>query len=379
MKLTYTVTQDEYCAAVTSMLRQRRKTPVNILLFLFMTVVQFAFALRNFISGSQSAEMRTLLLVISACILLAQLFYQSMLGFRAKAQMRRDMRKGRISPDFWQKQQLSLNDDVFSVKCGKSELKYDCAYYSGTKRLDTMLLISFTRGKAVHQLMIPFSAFNDALQPDGLIKAIEAAKRDSIIAGLKAQNHERPQSPDYSVTFSYDREGFCRDQIRAARWAYLDRIGWTLSTVARVAAAVFLLYHLIHKSYTSVTFMVFVVCVIILLLYPLLIAFTPLCSLLVRKNALTLFGGMDTINCSIDASDGTLCYMSEVFYNEIPYENIYSVICEKKFTALYLKDNSVVTIPLSTSKNPDVARLAYYFDAIADGNWRSRSFKSKIS
>ena len=378
MSLSFTISQEEYCHAVELMLRQRRKTPANILIFLFMTVVQFGFALWNFFSSSQPDSVKTVLLIISACIFIVQIIYQFSLRGRAKAQMELDIRKGKISSDFWSRQYLALRDDVFIVKCGKSELKYDCAYYSSVKELDNMLLICFTRGKTVHQLMVPVSAFSSAEQVDEFLAAMEQSKRNSITTGLKLENHKRPEEPEYSVAFSYDLASFCKDQVKAARGAYLDRIGWTLSTVARLAASIFLIYHIIIGSYESTSFSVFVVCIIIVLLYPLILAFTPLCSLLVKNNARVLFCGMDSISCTIDAFDGTLYYKSEVFYNEIPLENVYSVVCAKLFTAFYLKDNSVLTIPYATAKNADTARLAYYVDAIADINWKNRSFKEKM-
>ncbi len=377
MEYYFKITQEEYLQTLEALLRDRRKSIFNIIIFFVMTVGQLGFVIWHIASSGIDPAMAVVLLVCSLAICALQLFHQLGLRTRAKSQMMRDMNKGNISEEFWKQQHLTLRDDLLSLKCGKSVLKYDCAYFSKAQEVDNMLLLNFRRGKDIHQLMIPLSIFKGEGSAE-FVKALEASKKSSLNAGFQENRVERPENCDFSLEYSYSFKDFCRHQVRAARLAYTSRVGWTLSTIARVAAAVYLVWHIASGSFESNGWVVFSVCVIVLLIYPLIIAFTPLCPLIVKRNITSLFGGLDSIDCSLDVCENKLWYIGDSFDNVIDLSKIVDVVKAKDMTVFYFKDNTAITVPFGTSGSHDTLRMAFHLESIADINWRSRSRKEKL-
>lgn len=378
MNFSYTVTKEEYLETLILTLKAKRKTLVNILIFVLMTVVQFSFAVWCAVKYGRDNSLIYVLLVLSLGICVVQLVYQLCLGLRARTRMNRDIRRGNISPEFWSRQHVTLKEQVFRLKCGKNELKYDCAYFSRAQKLGGMLLLSFRKGKTVHQLMLPLTALEQVGGAEAFVNALSEAKRESLEPGAEAQRPARPEDAACSVTFSYDADEFNRAQVKAARYAYANRIGWTFTNIARLVAAAFLIYHFAIGSYDSIAFRVFVVCIIVLLLYPPVVTFTPLCRLLVRRNTAKLFGERTTMEFSLDVADGKLFYAGDSFRNEIPLDQVYSVAAGAEFTVIYLKNNTVITIPYGTSNSRDTYRLVRLLEDIADDNWKNRSTREKL-
>lgn len=378
MKISYLITKEDYLETLILMLKEKRKTPVNVIIFLMMTVIQLSFAIWCAVKYGRSNNSIYILLALSIGICVLQIVYQLGIRLRAKTQMNRDIRKGNISPDFWSKQYISLSDRVFTLKCGKNELKYDCKYFSKAQTVGNILLLSFRKEKTVHQIMIPLAALESAVGTETFLNKLTEAKNDSIHPEADTTSGLRPESASYSVTFVYDINTFCRDQVRAARYAYTDRIGWTFSNIARLIAAAFLIYHIAAGSYESTSFLIFVVIIIALLIYPLIITFTPICRLLVKRNIKTLFGELDVLRCSLDISGDELYYVGDTFRNIIPLSQIYSVVAGARVTVIFLKDNTTITIPYSTSNNRETSRMALFLDTVADENWHSRTTREKL-
>ena len=377
MKISYIVTKEDYLQTIIYALKERRKTPVNIIIFLMMTVVQLCAAIWAAVkySGQSSAVLWLPVLSIGICAL--PVFYQLSVTIRARAQMNRDIRKGNISKDFWNRQYVTLENQIFRLKCGKNELVYDCAYFNGAQSIGGILLLSFKKEKAVHQIMVPLSALESMGGGEGLTKLLTEAKRESL--GISSdEGNARPLDAVYFVSFIYSEKEFYGDQIRAARLAYTNRVGWTFANIAKIIAAAFLIYHIFMGSYGSTGFLVFIIIVIILLIYPIVITFSPLCGLLIRNNIRSLFGALSMQNCALDIAEGKLFYTGETFRNVIPLSYVYSVASGKNLTVIYLKDNSAITIPYSASENHNTYKLTTFLEQIADANWKNRSTKEKL-
>lgn len=182
--------------------------------------------------------------------------------------------------------------------------------------------------------MLPLTALEQAGGAEAFVNALSEAKRESLEPDAGARRPARPEDAACSVTFSYDADEFNRAQVKAARYAYANRIGWTFTNIARLVAAAFLIYHFAIGSYDSIAFRVFVVCIIVLLLYPPVVTFTPLCRLLVRRNTAKLFGERTTMEFSLDVADGKLFYAGDSFRNEIPLDQVYSVAAGAEFTVI---------------------------------------------
>ena len=378
MELQYTFTKEEYEKTVEALLRRRRNSPLSLILLALLTVVQFGGVLAAILRYHTPPGQTALLLGLSLAICAIQIFYRYATGLRARSQTARAIQRGQIREDFWKKQRLRLQDDLLTLRCGKTELSYDCAYYSGSSQAAGTLLLVFTKGKTVHQLMVPASAFASDAQKQAFLDALQAGKLRSIQAGFAKARGPRPENADFSLTWRCSRRDFARDQVRAVRAAYTRRVGWTLPQIARLAAAGFLLYHFIRGSYQSTGMQVFIALVLLLLLYPLLISFTPLCRLIVRRNTDSLFAGLEEQACTLDLAGEKLSFSGDTFENALDLKQLYDVAELGGCVVLYWKDNTAITIPADAAALPEAQGMLAVLRPTADENWRSRQGKDLL-
>lgn len=378
MELQYTFTKEEYEKTVEALLRRRRNSPLSLILLALLTVGQFGGVLAAILRYHTPPGQTALLLGLSLAICAIQIFYRYATGLRARSQTARAIQRGQIREDFWKKQRLRLQDDLLTLRCGKTELSYDCAYYSGSSQAAGTLLLGFTKGKTVHQLMVPSSAFASDAQKQAFLDALQDGKLRSIRAGYAKARGPRPENADFSLTWRCSRRDFARDQVRAVRAAYTRRVGWTLPQIARLAAAGFLLYHFIRGSYQSTGMQVFIALVLLLLLYPLLISFTPLCRLIVRRNTDSLFAGLEEQTCTLDLAGEKLSFSGDTFENVLDLKRLYDVAELGGCVVLYWKDNTAITIPADAAALPEAQGMLAVLRPTADENWRSRQGKDLL-
>lgn len=372
MDFYFKITREEYLDAIKGFLRMRQRSIANLLIFLFMTVGQALLVAWNIVRLSITGGTRAALIAISALICLAQVFYQCSVELRAKSQLRRSMEKGKISEEFWGRQHLSLKDEVLRLHCGKVDLKYDCAYYDGAQLVGGMLVVSFRRGKDVHQLLIPASAFASDERRQEFEAALAAAKRASILAGYAEAAKPRPNAPAYSADFDYTADGFARDYVRAARLAYSTAVPYDLMMITKLAAAAFLVYNIIAGHIAGAMFTAFAVFVIIILLYPVLFTFTPFIRQVAKRNTQSLFGGLASAHCAVDVTDEKLIFSGDTFYNQIPLASVYGAEKRRDFAAVYLKDNTAVVMKVTPENEHEVTRMTLYLDTLGASNRKGR-------
>ena len=372
MELRFQFTREEYEKTVEALLRKRRNSPLSLAVLLMMTLGQFAFVLYSIRRYQTPPDRTALLLVLSLAIAAIQLVYRYAVSLRARTQTARAIRKGQIREDFWKVQRLTLRDDLVRLRSGKTELSYDCAYFTGSEQAGDTLLLLFTKGKTVHQVMVPGSAFSSGEEKERFLAALRESKTRSILEGCAQARSPRVENAEYSLEYSYRRDDFVRDQVRAVRAAYTRRVGWTLAQIARYAAAGFLIYHFIAGSYRSDGMKVLVALILLLLLYPLLISFTPLCRLIVRRSAASLFAGLDSIRCSLDLSGDKLFFQGDTFENVLSLDKLYDLAETEDCVILYWKDRTAITIPAQVAARSQAGPLLARLRPIADRNWSAR-------
>lgn len=372
MDFYFRITREEYLNAIKGFLRTRQRSVANLLIFLFMTVGQAALVAWNIVRLGITGGTRTALIAISALICLTQVFYQCSVELRAKSQLRRSMEKGKISEEFWGRQHLSLKDEVLRLRCGKVDLKYDCAYYDGAQLVGGMLVVSFRRGKDVHQLLIPVTAFATEEQRQQFEAALDDAKRASILSGYAENSHARPAKPVYFADFDYTADEFSRDYVRAARLAYSTAVPYDIMLITKLVAAAFLIYNIIAANITGTMFTLFSVFIIVILLYPVLFTFTPLIRQVSKRNTQSLFGGLTLVHCAVDVTDDKLVFSGDTFYNELPLASVYGAEKRRDFAAVYLRDNTAVVMKITPQNDNEITRMTLYLEALGAGNRKSR-------
>lgn len=370
MELRFSITEEEYLELLELLLKKRRKSPVGIITLLLMTVVQLGFALWSVVTGYISGGLAWAVLAMSVLIAMSQILYQLCIPRRARHRLDKDKAAGRISADFWSRQFLKLKDDALELRCGKSRLSYDCAYFVKAEELGRMLLLEMKKDNTAHQLLIPLSAFSGEEEKQRFLEQLQSSRESSIRAGYAKNKGQRPEAPECSVTFHYDRKSFQNDTIRCARRAYLTRAAWNLSTVAKIAGTAFLLYHVFAGSFASTAFTVFALLVCFLLCYPFIITFTPLIRLIAVKNGRSLFGGLEEMDCAVDLTEDTLYYSGDTFFNAIRLTAVRAVEKSNKWVFVYLRDGTSVTVPITEENANAASRLYLRLDSIAEQNRR---------
>ncbi len=372
MDFFFKITREEYLDAIKGFLRMRQRSIANLLIFLFMTVGQAALVAWNIVRLDITGGTRAALIAISALICLAQVFYQCSVELRARSQLRRSMDKGKISEEFWGRQHLSLKEEVVRLQCGKIDLKYDCAYYGGAQLVGGMLVLSFCRGKDVHQLLIPISAFSSDDGRREFGAALAAAKRASILSGYAETARKRPEKTAYSADFDYTADEFARDYVRAARLAYSTAVPYDIMMTTKLAAAAFLVYNIIAGHIAGAMFTTFTVFVVIILLYPVIFAFTPFICQVAKRNTHSLFGGLTSVHCAVDVTDEKLVFSGDTFYNQIPLASVCGAEKRRSFAAVYLKDNTSVVMKITPENEREVTRMTLYLETLGASNRKKR-------
>lgn len=375
MEYNFKISQEEYLNTLKDILRQRRKSVLNILVFAVMTVGQLSYIVWSIVSNSVSGAYAYILLIIALLIFGIQVFYQASINLRAAHQFKKEKINGRIAKDFWNRQYLTLKNDTLCLSCGKTKLEYDCAYFQRVETLGSMLVLNFRHEKLIHQLMLPRSVFRKHEDEDAFLEAIAQSKINSICGGYKSRADDRPTEPEYSIEFDYEIKSFVRDYVKSARNVYFTRIPWNLTAVAKLVATGYLLFNLFSGNFDSTGFKIFAILVSLILCYQYIIVFSPLIYLMAKKYAVSLFGGLEKLSCALDVKDSVLYFSGITFFNKLPQSSVYAV--EKKDTLMfiYIKDGTSITVPVTEKNCKELSRCGLYLCEVANANWENRSRK----
>lgn len=366
--INFTISRQEYLQLLTAILKKRRMSVINILVFLFMTVGQAVLVAVNIVIHDIGGGRMALLIAFSALIFAVQLFYQLSTGLRARVQLERSEKAGKISSEFWGRQRLSLKDDTLTLSCGKSRLSYDCAFFSGWQVFGSMLIVNFTKERTVHQLIIPLSALESCGGHERFVDMLSEARKESVLCGYAENGWERPENARYSVEFECSEKQFIRNSVRSSRMAYLTPAAWNLTAIAKLAGAAFLIYHSAAGSVDSLAFVFFSIFISIILLLRYIVTFTPLIYLMARKNTRSLFAGFDSIMFAVDVTEDKLIYSGTTFYNEMKLRDIRAVEETDRMAAVYLKDLTAVMIVRNDENRTEATRCILYLDSVAKSN-----------
>lgn len=378
MEYYFKISEEEYLCALKEILRRRRKSILNILVFIIMTVGQLSYIVWSIATGQASGTYAYILLAISLLIIGMQVFYQASVDLRATHHLKKEKANGRISKDFWSSQHLTLKNDILSLRCGKTKLEYDCAYFQRVETLGSMLLLNFRHEKLVHQLMLPRGIFPTTEAEDAFRNAIRQSKVNSIRAGYQAIAGNRPEKPEYSVEFEYTLKNFVRDYVKSARTIYLTDIPWNLTAVAKLVATGYLLFNLFAGNFDTTAFKIFAVLVSFILCYQYLITFTPLIYLMAKKYAVSLFSGLDKVSCALDVKDGILYFSGTTFFNELQQSSVYALEKNNKCMFIYFKDGTSITVPITEKNSKELSRCGLYLSEVASANWANRRRKRSV-
>ena len=222
----FKVSRQEYLELLDAILKKRRLSIINILAFLVMTVGQVALVTVNIVKYDIRGGQMALLIALSASICVIQLLYQFSTGLRARVQLNRSEKAGKINSEFWERQRLTLKDDTLTLACGKSRLSYDCAFFSGSQVLGKMLILNFTKDKTVHQLIVPTSALESCGGAEAFVgmlseTACGAASRKA--AGLARKRRCTASSSTALKSSSRKTPCAARAGLISRRWPGISR------------------------------------------------------------------------------------------------------------------------------------------------------------
>lgn len=337
-----------------------------------MTIGQAAYVLWYLLSKKPGTETAVFLSLMSAGVFALQVFYQLSVRLQAKQTLKRYRNSGKLPEDFWKTQNLRLGDDILSLKCGRKKLEYDCAYFVKAEVVGRMLVLTFQRGKQIHQLQVPERVFGTPEEEGRFLNAVRDSGQESLRAGLQEKGEVGGDGVKYAVRYSIDQEDYQKAFVRCVRRLYLTSAGLTLKNLARLAGAAFLIGNAIAGTMDSPAFIVFTSLISFILLVPFLTAFTPLESVFARQSADTLYGGLDTLNAALLVFGDRLAWQSERFFNEIPIERLIATEKDSKYAYLYLNDGTSVFVRITEENKTELTRCWLFLDSLAEKNRRNR-------
>lgn len=340
-----------------------------------MTVFQSGYVFRNIVIGKLNGYSAVTVGIMSAVICVLQCTYFFSINKRAEIQLNNLIKTGKIPEDFWKAQHLSISDDVLTLKCGSTRYEYDCAYFTGADELADILILNFRKDRSVHQLLVPKKAIGSADNISDFISLLNQSKDESIKSAFPCSMEENNLNSDYSVDFEYDISSFSSDYARGSRKIYLTPAGWSLSFIAKLAGAGFLLYNVFAGRVTGTAYTVFAVLISVVLLFQLLVAFTPISRIIAKEHAVSLFKGLEKMNCRLEADDQSLRFKGDTFDNTIPIADVKAVEKDSRNCFIYLKNGSSISIPITEGNKGAVSRIFLFLDLKAESNRKKSGFK----
>lgn len=365
MDIRFKISEQEYLDALTERLRQKRKSVVNILVFFMMTVGQVGYFLWYALAQKPEPATAWLLGVLSAGVCAVQLFYQLSVGVRAKSTLTRYKRTGKISESFWNIQHLRLRDDIVSLECGKNKLMYDCAYFIKAETVGGMLVLTFRRGKQVHQLQVPLAAFKSGEEKEAFLDALKASQQTSIRAGLPKAEEICSEGAVYSFSYSMTRRSFEKAFAGCARKLYFTRAGLTLKNIARLAGTVFLIVNAFNTG-MGAAFRIFAVLISFLLMAPAIFAFSPLGILTARQAADSVYMGLEKMSFQLVIHNDKLVWRGETFCHQKKLSSVIALEKNEREAYIYFDNGTSVLAEVTDENRMILTKTWLYLDGFSE-------------
>ena len=269
MKLEYTVTEQDYIALLTELIRNRDRSPMGCLTLLLLTVGQVAAAVWLCVFRLER-ERWPLFLVGSLLIAAITVFRRCTRGTRAKSTLYRLKANHQLPEDYWKPHRLSETRDGLQLAYGGTKAVCPPEALGQAEQHGSLLYLH--AGEAIFD-MIPDAAFPDAEAKERFLARLDA---------IRAKALEAPPEEDAApLSLSFAEGAFLSAQVSAHRALYARHKLNRPASLVKLALSVFLLGYAARQH--SAANLILAAAISVLLNYEPLLTFTPLARPRLRK------------------------------------------------------------------------------------------------
>lgn len=342
MKLSYTVSREEYLSALLYLLRRRGRAPWRRFTAFMLTAGQLLFVLAFCLSEALPRERAVFLLLLSGAVLALNACLYLPTRQRARLLLRRMKRSGQWDPEYEKTHRLSWQEDKLALRYGRTERKLAAASVSQLVRLGEVLLVM--TGEALF-CVIPLSAWGGEEAGLAAFRAeVRERKFRESKQRVRAKREELAARGSAPYRYSYTKERYLADLKRAHRSAYAGRAGWTLPAVLRAAGGGLLLAAALLQP-AAWGWRTLALLAALVLLYPYLWTFSFLLGGRLARETEAIVSFAPGREAEFYETESSLVFLGEVHCLEIPREDVLAVRRIRGGAALYLKNRMIVPVP----------------------------------
>ncbi|MET0016366.1 YcxB family protein [Oscillibacter sp.] len=344
MELHYFVRENTYQAFVKNRRRQLMRRPVNLFLTIVLVLSPlglFACAI-PFVSGWRVVLLGVLLVGLSA----GNYYFRQYRWKNSSLELKMRTEAG---CDFWKEHTLRIKPEGVSLTCGKKRREYVWASFGGFEECGDLLLPIFNAEPL--DILSP-----EALAEAGGVQAFRAAfTKIARVSLQKNAKHlsEPPAQCRCILYYSYSLDTYLRDQKDARRRLYLTSLPWNRSTLLRWTVIALMVYFIITAD--SVLTVVISTLVILGLCSEYLIVFTPLIFPMLRRELRPMLALSPSRAVKLYQMDSGLWIEGDLLTIDLPYKDVVAVRKLPHGIALYLRSQTILTIPADGCDDDNVA------------------------
>lgn len=351
MKLSFSVSEEDYLSALLYLLRRKNRTPMRIFTSFVLTAGQFLGVLALAVSGLFSAGQSIFLVVLSAIVMVLNGIFYLPTPWRARMLHKKMKRSGQWDEEYEKRHTLTWEGDKLVLRYGKVCHRLPAASVSRLADWRGELLVM--TGEVLFCLLPPAvwegqqTCTREAFRKELLERKFRSSREE--IAAKRAELAAAGRKP---YRYSYDRESYLAALREAHRKAYTTSYARTPAVLLRLLAAALLLAVLFWPVAWGYRLLALLAALIFL--YPFLQTFSPLLGRKLQRDLEEILSFAPGREAEFYETEKELIFLGDIHCLAIPWADILTMKRMKSGAALYLSNRMIVTVPDGgTGERPD--------------------------
>ena len=342
MKLSFSVSQEDYLSALLFLLRRKSRKPWGMFTAFMLTIGQFAAVSSFCIAGLVTGARAVFLLILSGIVFVMNGFLYLPTPLRAKLMMIRMKRGGQWDPEYEKRHTLAWEGDKLVLQYGKVRRKL--AAESVTQAAEWRHSLLILTGDVLF-CVIPASAWKEGGQraKEDWIRELRERKFAVSIEAIRKKREELSAGGRTPYRYSYRKKNYLEDLREAHRKAYTMGLAWGLQALLRVGGSLILLYILIRPVEWGVK--ILALSAAFILLYPYIRTFSFLLNSFLERGLTEILSFAPGTDVDFFVSEQELVFLGEIHYLVIPWEEVLAVKKLRNGIAFYLKNQMILPMP----------------------------------
>lgn len=342
MKLSYTVSKEEYLSALLFLLRRKSRTPMRIFTTFMLTLGQFMGVLAFCLLDSLDPWKKAVLLILSVIVGFANGLMCLPTPWKARMLLWRTKRNGQWDSEYEKRHNLFWEEDKLVLQYGKVRQKLPAVSVSELPVWKGALLVM--TGDVLF-CVIPAAVFEGkkAALRDKLIREICDHKFRESREQIREKREELKKKGEIPYRYHYDEKTYLEALREACRRVYLTGLAWRMPEILRLLTVLGLIA--VAVGVTTTSWRVLALLATCILLYPYVRVFSPWVCRVLRRDIQDVLSFQPGHEAELYSNEEALVFLGDIHCLVIPWEDVYMVKKLHRSTVLYLKNRMSVPIP----------------------------------